>query len=477
LVANIGERAVVLGASMAGLLAARVLADFYETVTVVERDGLPDDAAQRRGVPQGSHAHALLRSGSQILGHLFPGLLDELVGAGANVLDEGDLSNGCFMFAGHELERSGKFTDPLSSLHLIIASRPLLEAHTRRRLRGIANVTILDRHDVVELIAAEPAGVVGARVAERVSGSGRVLSADLVVDAMGRGARTPAFLETLGYGRPVEERLVVQLGYASRTLRVPPGTLSEKFVVVGATPDRPTGGALLRCENDTWIVTLAGMMEREPPVELAEMIAFAEEFGAPAILTVLRAAEPLGEVARYRYPFSQWRRYDKMRRFPAGLLVFGDAVCSFNPVYGQGMTVAALEAIALRECLRRGDRDLSRRFFRAAAKPIGTAWRMAVASDLALPQVPGRRPASVRIMNRFTDEVLTAAESDTVVAERFLRVLNLVDPPARLFHPAVLFRLATKNLRRRRDQPPAAPGPRLWHSLSHAQSDAGSGGP
>ncbi len=180
------------------------------------------------------------------------------------------------------------------------------------------------------------------------------------------------------------------------------------------------------------------------------MLHFAEDFAPAPMMAALRAAEPLTEVCHYGHPASQWRRYDKMRRFPAGLLVLGDAICSFNPVYGQGMSVAALEAIALRHCLRRGGGDLSRRFFRAAARPIGAAWQLAAGADLALPQAQGRRSVATRVGNWYTERVLAAAESDIVVTERFMRVTNLVDRPVRLLHPSVMLRVATCNLRRRR---------------------------
>jgi len=237
--------------------------------------------------------------------------------------------------------------------------------------------------------------------------------------------------------------------YASQQLRIAPGTLKEGIVLIGPVPGRPTGMALFGCENDTWLFTVSGMAGREPTGERADMIKFAEEFGPPHVLAAVRAAEPLGEVARHRMPSSQWRRYDKMRRFPDGLLVFGDAICSFNPIYGQGMTVAALEASALHGCLRHGDRDLSRRFFRAAAKPIAAAWQLAAGGDLALPEVEGPRPLSVRIANAYMDWVLTACESDAVVAAQFFKVNALVDPPSRLLHPAFIYRVATVNLRRR----------------------------
>jgi len=448
---ELGDHAVVLGASMGGLLAARVLADFFRTVTVVERDVLPDDPANRRGVPQGRHAHALLPRGAQILDELFPGFLDELVVDGAPVLDDGELSKLYFTFGGHEMLRSGKAAVDHKAMATYVPSRPFLEYHVRRRLQTIGNVTILEGHDVAELTSTADRGrVTGVRVVNRDGGAEKELTADLVIDAMGRGAHTPAFLESLGYGRPVEDHIVMHTTYVSQLLRIPNGTLKEMLVDIGPAPGRPTGMFLTGYENDTWMFTVFGMVGHEPPRDLAGMLSFAQEFGPPHVLAAVRAAEPLGEVARHRMPSSQRRRYDKMRRFPDGLLVFGDAICSFNPIYGQGMTVAALEASALRGCLRHGDRDLSRRFFRAAAKPIAAAWQLAAGGDLALPEVEGPRPLSVRIANAYMDWVLTACESDAVVAGQFIKVNALVDLPSRLLHPVFIYRVATVNLRRRK---------------------------
>jgi 2-polyprenyl-6-methoxyphenol hydroxylase-like FAD-dependent oxidoreductase len=453
--AKLGEHAVVLGASMAGLLAARVLADFYETVTVVERDVLPDDPGQRRGVPQARHAHALLARGSQILDELFPGLLDELVAAGAPVLDDGDLSK-VYASPGHLFTRSGRVKHP-RSLATYFPSRPLLDFHVRRRLRALPNVAVLDGHDVVDITSTPGRDrVTGARVVNRDGDQERSLSADLVVDALGRSARTPACLDGLGYGRPVEDHVTVHLAYASQLLRIPPGTLRERLILIGAAPGRPAGMALFGHENNTWRFTVFGMTGCEPPLDPDGMVSFAQDFAPEFVIAALRAAEPLDEPARYKVPSSQWRRYDKMSRFPAGLLVVGDAICSFNPIYGQGMTVAALDAVVLRDCLRRGQRDLAPRFFRAAAKPIGVAWQLAVGADLAMPEVEGTRTLPMRLMNRYVDRLLTAAESDAEVVERFSRVSQLIDPPTRLLHPSLLFRAATVNLRRRQDDRPKA---------------------
>ena len=326
----------------------------------------------------------------------------------------------------------------------------MLESLVRRRVRETANVTLLEGYDLVDLTSTPTRDrVTGAHVRSRDAESGQVLAADLVVDATGRGSRTPVFLETLGYGRPREDLVGVRVVYSSQLLRIPPGMLEELLVLVSAVPGRPTGMALSAYENNTWMFTVFGMVGREPPSEPADMLAFVEGLAPPHVLAAIGAAEPLTEVCRFRYPESRWRRYDKMSTFPAGLLVFGDAVCTFNPIYGQGMTVAALQAQALHQCLRSGVSGLARRFFRAAAKPVGVAWKFAVGGDLNLPEVEGPRPLSTRFTNRYVDRVQTAAESDIVVAEQFTKVVALLDPPTQLLHPKIIFRVATVNLHRR----------------------------
>ncbi len=449
--ARLGERAVVLGASMGGLLAARVLAEFFDSVAVVERDDLPDHPAVRRGVPQGRHVHVLLARGAQIFDELFPGLLDEMVAHGAPVWDDGELSKLHLSFGGHDVLRSGRVAHEPKALAIHLPSRPFLECHLRQRLEAMSNVTILSGHEVVQLTAtADRRRVTGVRVVGRNDSAERELTADVVIDAMGRGARTPVLLENLGYGRPVEDHIVMHTNYVSQLLRIPAGTLREMLVDIGPAPDRPAGMFLSGYENDTWMFTVFGMVGHQPPRGLAGMLSFAEEYCPAHLFAAIRAAEPIGDVAHHHMPSSQWRRYDKMSRLPDGLLVCGDAICSFNPIYGQGMTVAALEAVALRECLRRGDTDLARRYFRASAKPIGVAWQMVASLDLAFPAVVGRRSGWLRVASRLVDWALTASESDPVVAVRFFRVNSLIDSPLRLLHPAFLCRTAAVNMCRGR---------------------------
>lgn len=438
-----GDHAVVLGASMAGLLAARVLADFYTQVTVVERDTLPAGPENRRGVPQGRLIHAIQARGTSILDELFPGFVDELTAKGVEKWDDGDLSKLHLAIGGHELVRSG--IAPNAPV-ILFPSRPLLEWNVRRRVKAIPNVAFLEGHDVLGLTATpDSAGVTGARVMGRSGGPETTLTADLVVDATGRGSRTPVFLEELGYSRPAEDELVVQLAYAGFLLRGTPGAFREHMIVTFPEPGRPRMFGFIRYENDTWMFAVGTMAGAEPPTRRAEILEYVADFAPAHVLEAVRDAEPLGDVVHHRVPSNRWRRYDKMQRFPEGLLVVGDAVCSFNPIYGQGMTVAAIEATVLRDCLGRGDHvrtsELPRCFFRASAKKIRVAWQTAVGSDLALPEVAGPRPVSMRISNAFIERVARANEVDPVVAGQFMRVTTMVDTPIRLLRPSILLRV------------------------------------
>ncbi|WP_231977646.1 NAD(P)/FAD-dependent oxidoreductase [Mycobacterium sp. E2989] len=438
--ARIGNHAVVLGASMAGLLAARSLADFFDTVTVVERDPLPDADTARRGVPQGRHLHALLARGAQVIEGMFPGVLDEMILDGAQYFDGQDLSGLYYDVGGHLMARRGSAT----GLTAYSATRPFLEDHVRIRLREIPNVTLLDDHSILGLIStADRHRVTGVRVVGQHSGEPVTLHADLVVDATGRAARTPTWLESLGYDRPREDRVVVQLTYASQALRITSDAPRELGFLVGIVPGRPRGCGLLHCENDTWLLTVMGVAGEEPKtLDLATLCDFVADCAPAHLLAAVRAAEPIGEPVRHRVPCSRWRRYDRMRRFPEGLLVTGDAICSFNPIYGQGMTVAALEALALRDCLSAGGDDLARRFFRAAAAPIRQAWQLSTNPDLALPEIEGTAPLVARLFNKYVDRVLAAAESDTVAFNQFIRVTSLVDPATKLLRPNMIWRAA-----------------------------------
>jgi 2-polyprenyl-6-methoxyphenol hydroxylase-like FAD-dependent oxidoreductase len=442
---------------MGGLLAARVLTESFERVTIVERDRLAPEMDDRRGVPQGRHVHGLQARGVEILDDLFPGLLAEVQAEGASVVT--DLSRCHFAPAGQLLSQASWPIAPL-----VFVSRPFLESAVRRRVSGHPRVTVCDGTVVTELLRDAPAdgsqaSVLGVRVAPVGTASEeRPMEADLVVDSSGRSGRASAWLPTLGYERPEEERVTVRIRYASQPLRLPPAAYPCDMVIEGRSARRALGMALFACERDRWTFTVMGTDTAPPPDTREGMLRAVEGLAPPWVVDGVAAAEPLGPVSVHHFPASVRRRYDRLREFPRGLLVFGDAICSFNPVYGQGMSVAAEQAVALRGQLAEGsDHDLAARFFDASARPIGTAWRLAVGSDMAIPGVEGPRPLGMRLSNRYVGLVLAAASRDPEVARRFLRVAGLVDEPQALFSPGLVGRVLRSRLTRT-PRPVAAPG-------------------
>ncbi|MFR9801144.1 FAD-dependent oxidoreductase [Pseudonocardia sp. RS010] len=438
-------RAVVLGAGMAGLLAARVLAEACAEVVVVERDLLPDEPAARRGVPQGRHIHALLARGQQVLEALFPGLSGELVAAGVPTGDMlGDVRT---CFGGHRFARTR------SGLVALSASRPMLEAHVRRRVRDLPGVEFRDGCDVVGLATGTVGSggdrVVGARILRRADGSAeQVLAADLVVDATGRGSRVPTWLDDLGRGRPRAERVGVDIRYASRVLRLPPDALGgDLAVLTGPTPAHPRGGALAAIEGGHHLLTLFGMGDDAPPRDPDGFGAFARSLQFPDIADAVAEARPLSDPVPYRFPAAVRHSYHRVRDLPAGLLVVGDALCSFNPIYGQGVTVAALEALALRRHLAGGAGVRSAAVRRDLAGAGRAAWDLATGADLAFPAVEGRRGAATRFSGAYVARLQAAAADDPVLARAFVRVTGLVDPPPALLRPGVAARVLAQRAR------------------------------
>jgi 2-polyprenyl-6-methoxyphenol hydroxylase-like FAD-dependent oxidoreductase len=342
-------------------------------------------------------------------------------------------------------------TREASGADVLLASRPLIEGHVRRRVLAPANVTVRERCDAVGLLTPpDHQRVTGLRVRDRGADSTEEpLDADLVVAASGRAARVPTLLEALGYPRPEENRLPVDLLYVSRRVRLRPGALDgDKLIGIGARPGLPRG-VMLIAQEDHWILTVSGYgVEHHPPTDEEGYLEFIATVTPPDVLAAIRDSEPLGDLVTHGFPANQRRRYERLKRFPSGLLVLGDAISSFNPLYGQGMSVAALEAIELRRCLQRGEHRLGHRFFRAAGKVVNQAWGMAVGGDLALPEVPGHRPLPLRIANAYVERLLRVAECDPIVAGAFSDVSDLLAPPWEVMRPRILWRVLRGNLRR-----------------------------
>jgi flavin-dependent dehydrogenase len=456
---EVGSQAVVLGAGVAGLLAARVLSEFYESVTLVERDPLPDQPAQRTGVPQGRHLHNFLSRGTQEFGALFPGLLEELAAAGAVVDVGGDLSRVYVRVAGYELNPTGRLADP-QSLAAYQGSRPFMEFHVRRRVAALANVTILDNHDAIEPVI-EGGAVTRVRIVDRADDRTTDLPAELVVDATGRSARATHYLNRQGFGVGHEEQLPSVWGYSSHLMHIESGSIAHRMAFINGGIRAPAA-LLVAYEDDTWMLAIARPAQLgRPPTDFAGMLAAAEEMLPESIVAGLRDATPVGEISISRDTAAVWRRYDRVARVPDGLVVFGDALCHLNPLYGQGMTVAALQALALRDCLRAGRSDIARRFYGAAAEHIEPVWAANRANDRE-PVPDSERTLKHRLRAWTQRAALTAAGADIAVAERFLRVRSLIDPPARLQEPSLFARILLVNVRRLMPGLPADSGSPEW---------------
>jgi 2-polyprenyl-6-methoxyphenol hydroxylase-like FAD-dependent oxidoreductase len=438
---KLGEHAIVIGASMGGLLAARVLSDFYTVVTVLERDAFPDADAPRKGVPQGRHTHGLLARGSAVLEEFFPGYNSEVVAQSGGLI--GDVANDV-IWIGHNVRLANSASDLIG----LLASRPVLEGHLRRRLMKLPNVRAIE-NCAVRGLATDPArrSVTGVRTYAEGKAE-ETLNADLVVDATGRGSSSAAWLEELGYQPPAEEKVEIGISYMTRTYRRRSTDLDGKhgIVVAGSAPNW-RNGVMLAQESDSWIVSTGGYLGDDAPDNDEGFLAYLATLPTMEIHDVVARAEPLTDYRRYRYVSNLRRQYEKLARFPENFLVFGDAICSFNPVYGQGMTVAAEEALALQRCLRAGSNDLARRFFGAAAKIVDIPWDIAVGNDLRHPRVKGARPLMLRFINWYIGKLHLAATRDSTLATAFLEVVNLMMPPSSLLSPAIAWRVWQGNRR------------------------------
>jgi flavin-dependent dehydrogenase len=444
------EHAIVIGGSMAGLLAARVLADHFERVTIVERDRLPGEPSPRKGVPQARHVHALLVRGRTILEQLFPGLEAELVAAGAIQLDV----SADFLW----LSPAGWGPRFPSGVVTVSLSRDLLEWSVRRRLAALGKARFVEECDAIDLLAnADRSGVIGVRVQSRASADGaQDLPADFVVDASGRGSRAPKWLTGFGYPAPRETTVTAFLGYSSRWYKMRRDRQTDWKAILLQTqpPHMARGGIVVPVEGERWLVTLGGYARDYPPTDEPGFIDFARSLRSPAIHDAIKDAEPLTPIYGYQRTENRLLHYEGLSRWPGGFAVLGDAVCAFNPIYGQGMTTAAQGALALDRCLRQAQNGLSRaarRFQKQLARSNADAWLMATGEDFRYPTTEGGgRSWATRLIHRYMDQVLLLAAERPDVYATFVRVLHLIEPPRTMFRPGIAGRVATRVIGRRR---------------------------
>ena len=437
------RHAVVVGAGIGGLLAGRVLVEYFDRVTILERDACSHVPAGRKGVPQGRHLHSLATRGGEILERYFPRLDAELADAGCPALDQA--------WDTRTDTPVGRLPRFHSGIAMRAVSRSLLEERVRNRLEAEPGVRFLAGHEVVGLVLDATGGTVaGVRTRRRGPKEAEVtLAADLVVDASGQGSRTPRWLEELGYDAPEEEVVDARLGYATRWFKVPEDFSDDwkGLAVLPGWPDDTRGGTLRRVEGDVWTAVLIGLGGDYPPTRGDAFLEFARTLPSPVIYDAIKDAEPVSPVYGYRRTANRRRRYERTR-LPENLLVTGDAACSLNPSYGSGMTAAALSAEALEGCLheqllrfsRHDLAGLGRRFHKRQAAAVAPCWKVTTSTDRQWSAASVEELGlSGRLFHRVSEEVLALAVEREDVARTLLEVKNFLEPPSTLLRPGILF--------------------------------------
>jgi len=430
------DHALVIGGSIAGLWSARILADHFDQVTIVERDRLPEGAQSRAGVPQDKHVHILLARGLLIAETLFPGIAEELASAGAIHLNLNRDSQ--TKMRGQWLQR---FT---GTSETYACSRILFESIVRRRLRSLPNLQFCDETQVTGLIC-DGERVTGINIQHKRAEGPESLSATLVVDASGRTSQILSWLPEIGYDPPTETVIDAQVGYAGRRYRKPANFAEDwRFMLVGSEPPtKSRQGVIYEEEAGVWMVMLAGMMQDYPPTQdEAAFLAFAQSVD-PTFHAAILQAEPLTEIFGYRRTENRLRHYDQLARWPDRLVVLGDAAYAFNPIYGQGMTVAAMSAVALGELLAESNAldGLAQRFQQQLPKIVEPALLLATGADMEWIGYPPNQPRTAKLQQWYLSRLLDAMPADRVVHQTFSAVQNLIQPPTAFLQPQIVSRV------------------------------------
>ncbi|MEZ4379713.1 MAG: hypothetical protein R3A79_00075 [Nannocystaceae bacterium] len=460
----LGKRAIVIGGSVTGLLAARVLADFFEKVVIVERDYLYDRPIGRKGVPQARHSHILLAAGASVIGELLPEILDDMQAAGAIPVDASkDLR--WFHYGVWKARKD-------SGITLYLTNRMVLETAIRAQVRRWTNIEILDERDIINLeVNRSGERVVGVRCEHK--GEPTLLEADLVIDASGRGSRSPRWLSDAGFSRVEETEVRMSIGYASRVYRMPRSFPVERLplAVFPKPPESRRMGILFTIDEKILMVTLGGWCRDYPPTQHEGFVEFARSLPVDDFQALLDEAKPAPAIHPHLVPSNLRRRYERMRRFPDGYVVLGDALCSFNPIYGQGMSAAALEVKALQSWLERARarghgvyaRGAGRQLQRRVAREIRLPWLLATTEDFRFPETTGRRPFGLAFLQWYIGHILELSATHPEILRRFMLVMNLLSGPLVLLTPSIILTVLVHSLRGRpsaalgKSEPPVPP--------------------
>lgn len=443
------RRAVVIGGSIGGMMAARVLADHYDEVILVERDHIPPGVENRPGVPHARHLHFLMKRGLMVVDQLFPGVKADLLAAGSHVVDQGTDFRILYRYGWSPRVKTG--------LEIITFTRPLLESTMRRHLTPHPKVRFIEGFEVAGLVTNEDrSAVTGVRIVPRRRVEGeteeQVLRADLVVDSAGRMSPAPQWLQEIGYAAPEESEVDAFWGYATRIYEPPAGWQADYkiLLVMNRPPYQPRAGIIQPIEGGRWLVTIAGVMHDYPPTEEEGFLQFARSLSSPELYNAISQAKPLTKIWGYRKTSNRLRQYDKLAKMPKGFVTLGDSVCAFNPVYGLGMTLTGMEVEELARCLRASDggRSLDPLVFQKGVARLVTApWALTTGEDLRWPATQGGEiTPKVKIMHWYVDQVIRLIPESPEVYQAFQEVNHMMKGPESLFRPPVLFRVLKQAL-------------------------------
>jgi 2-polyprenyl-6-methoxyphenol hydroxylase-like FAD-dependent oxidoreductase len=438
---HLGRRALIIGAGMGGLSAALAAAPYFEEVTLLERDAAPASDTGRPGVPQGRHSHALLAAGERALSELCPGFATDLLEAGAVTYRAG---------LEMRLERPGYHPFPARDLGWVVYSltRPLLE-HTLRRRSVAGNVAARTGCRVERIVISDDGSRASGVEYTNAAGVRQTLAGDLVIDASGRGALSLSALQASGCPLPEETRIGVDIGYATSLFEVPDQVPEWKALMVfPSAPESSRAALLLPMEGGRWMVSLGGRHRDKPPGDGPGFMEFIRSLRTPTLQRALASARRLGDVHRFGFPESLRRHFERVPRLPQGLLPFADAICRFNPIYGQGMAVAAQEGCLLRRLLQgaaargEGVERVGAEFLAQVPPLLDSPWALAALPDLIYPDTQGERPPAFQQSLRFSAALTQLAAEDAGVHKLIMEVQHLLQPRSALRAPELVARVS-----------------------------------
>ncbi len=427
------KTAIIAGGSIAGLATARALAKSFDRVLVLESDQIESGVAARKGTPQANHVHGLLKGGGDAFTELFPGLPEHLAQAGAVSC------NFCNEVRWYINKKWMPRFD--GSLVIYFQSRPLLETCIREEVAAQPNIEILDQCRVEDFALDDNRRKIIAAVVRNRNGEDETVAGDFFVDAMGRGSFFPRWLKREGFGDVPEDHVKVDLGYASCFMELPDEPRDWKSILIYPKgPAEVRGSTLVQVEQGKWLLTLAGYHNDHPPADIKGFLDFAKSLPQPDIYEAVKNARILSDIRLHKFPHGQWRHYDELPDFPLGIVPVGDTNASLNPLFGQGMSVAALSVAALAKYAKTTNfddpeslQDLTETYFKALRRIFATPWDLALGQDFRYPETAGKKPVGLKLKNILKSIIM--GSSSTEIIENFYRIVHLVEKETSFYHP------------------------------------------